>query len=97
MDCDDRKRIHLFSARPRALIVLIITGFVVLISAIVAGLLLPDAYEASVPYQRAENGRYRVLFGVSSKLPRDVHLLVSSGKSQIIIFRFYFLKKNRRK
>ena len=87
MDCDDRKRIHLFSARPRALIALILTGLVVLISAIIAGLLLPDAYESSIPYQRAENGRYRVLFSVSSKLPRDVHLLVTSSKSQIIFLR----------
>ena len=96
MDCDDRKRIHLFSARPRALIALILTGLVVLISAIIAGLLLPDAYDSSIPYQRAENGRYRVLFSVSSKLPRDVHLLVTSSKSQMIFLRSFF-QMNQRK
>ena len=90
MDCDDRKQIHLFSARPRALIALILTGLVVLISAIVAGLLLGYAYETSVPYQTAQNGRHRVFFSVSSKLPRDVHLLVSSSNSQMISKRSLF-------
>ena len=94
MECYDRKRIHLYSAKPRVLIALLLSGLVVLVSAIVAGLLLGDAYETSVPYQRVEKDRYRVFMSISSKLAKDVHLLISSGKNLFILFfwRAFFTK-----